>query len=53
MTLGDSENDPFMLRFAGAGVAMGNAKYEILKKRHDTRTTDNNHQGVAKQSTRP
>ncbi len=29
MTLGDSENDLSMLRFAGAGVAMGNAKPNI------------------------
>ncbi|MDU1398608.1 MAG: HAD family hydrolase, partial [Veillonella parvula] len=29
MTLGDSENDLSMLRFAGAGVAMGNSKPNI------------------------
>ena len=47
MTLGDSENDLSMLRFAGAGVAMGNAKPNI-KKAARYETTDNNHHGVAK-----
>ena len=47
MTLGDSENDLSMLRFAGAGVAMGNAKPNI-KEAARYETTDNNHQGVAK-----
>ena len=47
MTLGDSENDLSMLRFAGAGVAMGNAKPNI-KEVARYETTDNNHQGVAK-----
>ena len=47
MTLGDSENDLSMLRFAGAGVAMGNAKPNI-KEAARYQTTDNNHQGVAK-----
>ena len=47
MTLGDSENDLSMLRFAGAGVAMGNAKPNI-KEAAQYETTDNNHQGVAK-----
>ena len=47
MTLGDSENDLSMLRFAGAGVAMGNAKPNIKEAAHYV-TTDNNHQGVAK-----
>ena len=40
-------NDLSMLRFAGAGVAMGNGKPNI-KVRRDTVTTDSNHQGVAK-----
>ena len=47
MTLGDSENDLSMLRFAGAGVAMGNAKPNI-KEAARYETTDNNRQGVAK-----
>ena len=47
MTLGDSENDLSMLRFAGAGVAMGNAKSNI-KEAARYETTDNNHHGVAK-----
>ena len=47
MTLGDSENDLSMLRFAGVGVAMGNAKPNI-KEAARYETTDNNHQGVAK-----
>ncbi len=47
MTLGDSENDLSMLRFAGVGVAMGNAKPNIKEAAHYV-TTDNNHQGVAK-----
>ena len=47
MTLGDNENDLSMLRFAGAGVAMGNAKPNIKEAARYV-TTDNNHQGVAK-----
>ena len=47
MRLGDSENDLSMLRFAGAGVAMGNAKPNI-KEAARYETTDNNHHGVAK-----
>ena len=47
MTLGDSENDLSMLRFAGAGVAMGNSRPNIKEAAH-YETTDNNHQGVAK-----
>ena len=47
MTVGDSENDLSMLRFAGAGVAMGNSKPNI-KEAARYETTDNNHQGVAK-----
>ena len=47
MTLGDSENDLSMLRFAGAGVAMGNSKANI-KEAARYETTDNNHHGVAK-----
>ncbi len=47
MTLGDSENDLSMLRFAGAGVAMGNGKPNIKEAARYV-TTDNNHQGAAK-----
>lgn len=47
MTLGDSENDLSMLRFAGASVAMGNGKSNIKEAARYV-TTDNNHQGVAK-----
>ena len=47
MTLGDSENDLSMLRFAGASVAMGNGKPNIKEAARYV-TTDNNHQGVAK-----
>ena len=47
MTLGDSENDLSMLRFAGASVAMGNGKPNIKEAARYV-TTDNNHLGVAK-----
>lgn len=47
MTLGDSENDLSMLRFAGASVAMGNGKPNIKEVARYV-TTDNNHHGVAK-----
>ena len=47
MTLGDSENDLSMLRFAGASVAMGNGKPNIKEAARYV-TTDNNHHGVAK-----
>ena len=47
MTLGDSENDLSMLRFAGASVAMGNGKPNIKEAARYV-ATDNNHQGVAK-----
>ncbi len=47
MTLGDSENDLSMLRFAGASVAMGNGKPNIIEAARYV-TTDNNHQGAAK-----
>ncbi|WP_314643832.1 HAD family hydrolase [uncultured Veillonella sp.] len=47
MTLGDSENDLSMLRFAGASVAMDNGKANIKEAARYV-TTDNNHQGVAK-----
>ena len=47
MTLGDSENDLSMLRFAGASVAMGNGKPNIKEAAHYV-TADNNHHGAAK-----
>ena len=47
MTLGDSENDLSMLRFAGAGVAMGNAKEEV-KQAADYVTASIDDDGIAK-----
>lgn len=47
MTIGDSENDLSMIRFAGASVAMGNAR-DNVKAAARYETTDNNHCGVAK-----
>ena len=47
MTIGDSENDLSMIRFAGASVAMGNAR-DNVKAAARYETTDNNHYGVAR-----
>ncbi len=47
MTIGDSENDLSMIRFAGASVAMGNAR-DNVKAVARYETTDNNHYGVAR-----
>lgn len=47
MTIGDSENDLSMVRFAGASVAMGNAR-DNVKTAARYETTDNNNQGVAR-----
>ena len=47
MTIGDSENDLFMIRFASASVAMGNAR-DNVKAAARYETTDNNHYGVAR-----
>lgn len=47
MTIGDSENDLSMIRFAGAGVAMGNAR-DNVKAAARYETMDNNHYGVAR-----
>lgn len=47
MTIGDSENDLSMIRFAGASVAMGNAR-DNVKAAARYKTTDNNHYGVAR-----
>ena len=46
MTIGDSENDISMLRFARYSVAMGNALHSIKSVAH-YETVDNNHNGVA------
>lgn len=47
MALGDQANDMPMLKYAGLGVAMGNA-VEVTKKIADKVTTDCDHDGVAK-----
>lgn len=47
MTIGDSENDLSMIRFAGASVAMGNAR-DNVKAAARYETTDNNNYGVAR-----
>lgn len=47
MTIGDSENDLSMIRFAGASVAMGNAR-DNVKAAARYETMDNNHYGVAR-----
>lgn len=45
--IGDSENDLSMIKYAGLGVAMGNAD-ENIKKESDYVTDSNNNCGVAK-----
>lgn len=47
MTIGDSENDLSMIRFASASVAMGNAR-DNVKAAARYATTDNNNYGVAR-----
>ena len=47
MACGDNLNDITMLKAAGLGVAMGNAKDEV-KAIANYVTDDNNHDGVAK-----
>ncbi|KRM96032.1 HAD superfamily hydrolase [Liquorilactobacillus aquaticus DSM 21051] len=47
MAIGDGGNDLSMIKFAGIGVAMGNAIPE-LKKSAQVVTEDNNHDGVAR-----
>ncbi len=47
IAIGDSENDLSMLKFAGFGVAMGNATDEV-KKASDYITDSNDNDGVAK-----
>jgi len=51
MAIGDAENDLSMIRFAGLGVAMGNASDEV-KEAADFITETNNEAGVAKAITR-
>jgi len=46
MAIGDSLNDLEMIRYAGLGVAMGNARSEV-KKEADYITGTNNEEGVA------
>lgn len=45
--IGDSENDISMIKYAGMGVAMGNA-LDIVKDVADYITEDNEHSGVGK-----
>lgn len=47
VAFGDGTNDISMLRFAGLGVAMGNADF-LVKAAADTVTEDNEHDGVAR-----
>jgi len=44
--MGDNENDISMIKFAGVGVAMGNAE-EFVKKQADYVTLSNEEDGVA------
>lgn len=46
IAVGDNENDLSMIKYAGLGVAMGNAE-EKIKKQADFITTSNNEDGVA------
>lgn len=47
MCIGDSENDISMIKFAGIGVAMGNA-IDIVKNEANYITDTNKHSGVSK-----
>ena len=47
IAFGDAENDISMLKFAGIGVAMGNAQQPV-KDIADEITDDNEHDGIAK-----
>jgi len=44
--MGDNENDISMIKFAGVGVAMGNAE-EFVKKQADYVALSNEDDGVA------
>ena len=46
IAIGDEENDISMLKFAGTGVAMGNA-VPAVKEVATHHTVDNDHDGVA------
>ncbi len=46
MAFGDAQNDNSMLRYAGLGIAMGNAAQET-KAAADEITLDNDHDGIA------
>ncbi len=46
IAFGDAENDLPMLKYAGIGVAMGNA-FASVKAAADEITADNNHDGIA------
>ena len=46
MAFGDAQNDLSMLKYAGVGVAMGNAVEEV-KDAADYITLSNNHDGIA------
>ena len=46
MAIGDGENDVEMLKFAGLGIAMENARDEVKKIANDI-TTSNNNDGVS------
>lgn len=46
MAIGDEGNDLSMIKYAGLGVAMGNA-IPLVKAAADTQTADNDHHGVA------
>lgn len=46
IAVGDEENDQHMIKFAGLGVAMGNAR-ESIKEIADYTTSTNNEDGVA------
>lgn len=47
IAFGDAENDISMLKYAGIGVAMGNAR-QAVKDMADVVTDDNDHEGIAK-----
>ena len=47
IAVGDEENDQHMIKYAGLGVAMGNARSSI-KDIADFITSTNNEHGVAK-----
>ena len=47
MTLGDAGNDLHMIKYAGLGIAMGNA-FDEVKEAADYITDSNDNDGVAK-----